>query len=128
MAHYNWKVGEIAFLNQRELLSETNAAATAGIAPQTFGHPMIILRKSDETGYALVTSVTAFGSGPQNDFLPPWDHPFHRHKPSYLFRSFEGSARPPTRGEKPQAALLFLRDGVSNIQCSSFPLPYLAKY
>lgn len=111
MVGYNWKVGQVAFFGQREFLKDTDAAATACLPPQAFGHPAIILRISEETGYALVTNITAFGSGPHNNFLPPWDHPFHCHKPRHLIRSFEGTERPPARGKGPQAPFLCLREG-----------------
>lgn len=68
-------------------------------------HPVIILKAHSDR--AIITPVTAFGSGAENDFQPPWQHVYHRLKS--LFPAFSGARRP----KRNQAAL---RPADSNMQ------------
>jgi hypothetical protein len=54
----------------------------------------------------LITTVSAYGSGPENDYLAPWNQDRHYGKARVDFRSFAGSERP-----TPQFPPLFLRSG-----------------
>ena len=60
------------------------------------GHPVVILKRpSSKT--ALITPVSAYSSGADNGYLPPWRQQSHMWKKLDDFRSFYGSARSSSR-------------------------------
>ncbi|KAK7750761.1 hypothetical protein SLS62_007313 [Diatrype stigma] len=95
---YDWREGEIAFLKSHEEFSNKDyedLIISGQVHKGATNHPVIILKRhSPSATHVLVTSVSAYGSGPDNDFLPPWKQPRHRHKAADDFRAFLGSASP----------------------------------
>ncbi|KAI0102302.1 hypothetical protein GGR51DRAFT_574207 [Nemania sp. FL0031] len=92
-----WQVGEIAFLKPASdftVTEQIELLETGRVRDNATGHPVIILGRSDDSRYFLVTTVSAYGSGIDNDYLPPWEQRVHSHKDVRSFRSFEGSAKP----------------------------------
>ncbi|KAK4464707.1 hypothetical protein QBC42DRAFT_151637, partial [Cladorrhinum samala] len=96
-----WQEGDIAYLRPSaeydqkeydELIQARPGQRYGHLPPKAAGHPVIILRRlSPTSSHVLVTPVSAYSSGPYNDFLAPWKQPCHRRKRPADFRSFEGS-------------------------------------
>ncbi|KAH8163566.1 hypothetical protein CIB48_g4698 [Xylaria polymorpha] len=92
-----WQTGDVAFLKQAEAFNETERRElldSRRVPTNATGHPVIILAKSDDSRYYIVTTVSAYKSGEDNNFLPPWKQEFHKRKDIGGFRAFEGSERP----------------------------------
>ncbi|RWA06246.1 hypothetical protein EKO27_g8863 [Xylaria grammica] len=93
----HWRLGDIAFFKPAESFSQIERAElleSGRIHENATGHPVIILDRSSDSQYYIVTTVSAYGAGEHNDYLPPWKQPFHTRKDINGFRAFEGSARP----------------------------------
>ncbi|GAW14267.1 hypothetical protein ANO14919_036670 [Xylariales sp. No.14919] len=93
----HWRLGDIAFFKPAERFSQIERAElleSGRIHESATGHPVIILDRSSDSQYYIVTTVSAYGAGEHNDYLPPWKQPFHTRKDINGFRAFEGSARP----------------------------------
>ncbi|KAI1644201.1 uncharacterized protein F4817DRAFT_319087 [Daldinia loculata] len=96
----HWQAGDIAFLRPYSEYPKAvyNALINTNYLPRrATNHPVIILEHSEDSKYYLVTTISAYGSGPENDYLPPWRQPQHRDKDRYDFRAFKGSATPDYR-------------------------------
>jgi hypothetical protein len=109
----DWAEGDIAYLKridqftqkQIELLEldkeyPLHTAAT--------NHPVIILQKGNPTSkgqFYLVCTVSAYSSGPENNYLAPWKQFVHYAKNPESFRSFAGSEIYQPRGKAQEAAL-----------------------
>lgn len=95
-AKRTWQNGEIAFLKSSNYFlpkDYQDLIASGHLHPKATSHPVIILQAG--SGGAIVTTVTAFSSGPQNNFLPPWRMFAHREKQSDDFHAFIGTKLPP---------------------------------
>ncbi|KAK3294304.1 uncharacterized protein B0H64DRAFT_433490 [Chaetomium fimeti] len=100
----NWQEGDIAFLkpsnafraeDRRALIDRTPEYPKGYIPVQATSHPVIILaRLSRASTHALITTVSAYGSGPENHYRAPWKQRQHRGKARADFRSFAGSELP----------------------------------
>ncbi|KAG6363386.1 hypothetical protein INS49_008485 [Diaporthe citri] len=91
-----WQDGEIAFLKGSEHFSAKDyqdLIASGHLHPKAARHPVIILTAGP--GRAIVTTVTAFNSGPQNNFLPPWRMLAHQEKNLDDYHAFIGTKLPP---------------------------------
>ncbi|RYO91852.1 hypothetical protein DL766_006609 [Monosporascus sp. MC13-8B] len=95
---HEWKEGEIAYLKPAsEFKAEDyrSCIESEEVEEGATGHPVIVLkRRSPAATHVIVTPVTAFCSGPENHFLPPWKQPWHARKARDDFRAFLGCARP----------------------------------
>lgn len=95
---YEWKEGEIAFLKDHTEFSfsdSDNLIKPGQLQRGATKHPVIILKRhSTNSTYVLVTPVSAYGSGPDNKFLPPWKQRRHQFRATDDFRAFSGSERP----------------------------------
>ncbi|KAI2621940.1 hypothetical protein GGS26DRAFT_594313 [Hypomontagnella submonticulosa] len=94
---YNWRDGDIAFLKGVEDFDMVEYEAlikTKYLHPGATGHPVIILERSKDSKYFLVTTISAYRSGRENDYLPPWEQEHHSWKCPGAFRAFSESARP----------------------------------
>ncbi|KAI1124551.1 hypothetical protein F5Y10DRAFT_284969 [Nemania abortiva] len=92
-----WQVGEIAFLKPASEFTESECIElldTGRVPPNATGHPVIILDRSEDSRYFIVTTVSAYGSSEDNNHLPPWEQRTHSKKDINSFRAFEGSAKP----------------------------------
>jgi hypothetical protein len=92
-----WQVGDIAFLKNESEFSpdeRTELLDSGSVHLRATGHPVIILDRSADSKYYIVTTVSAYSSGSGNNFLPPWDQPAHQRKNPKGFRAFEGSPSP----------------------------------
>lgn len=93
----NWKHGNIAFFKDVEEFNRTeyDALIKSGyLREKATKHPVIILEYTEDLKYFLVTTVSAYGSGPLNGNLPPWEQPYHCRKCHDRFRAFAGSRKP----------------------------------
>ena len=116
--YHHWQEGEIAFLQPASAFSDKDYAdlitpkpghRLGQIPSKATGHPVIILKRlSAASAHVLVTPVSAYSSGPDNNFLPPWRQHYHRRKDPNDFRSFLGCERYST--DRPS---LYLADGRS---------------
>ena len=105
-----WEEGDIAFLRESREFSQNDyrELIVAGrVHRRGTGHPCIILKRLSPT-HVVVTNVSALGSGPHNDYPPPWKQKGHRRERAEDFRHFDGSE---ASGNKYDA--LHLRDGRS---------------
>jgi hypothetical protein len=105
----NWQDGEVAFLKWSDQFNEEEKRGlldSGHLHPKSTGHPVIILYRSEDSKYYIVTTVSAYSSGESNDYLPPWEQAVHRRKFRDAFRAFKGSARPNDKLEHLQ-----LKDG-----------------
>ncbi|KAI1662217.1 hypothetical protein F4813DRAFT_396908 [Daldinia decipiens] len=96
----NWQDGDIAFLRPHYEFPKAvyNALINTNyLHRKATNHPVIILEHSMDSRFYLVTTISAYNSGPENDYLPPWRQPHHRNKYRYDFRAFKGSVRPDNR-------------------------------
>lgn len=95
-ANRTWQDGEIAFLKSSEYFlpkDYQDLIASGHLHPKATGHPVIILKAGP--GRAIVTTVTAFNSGPENNFLPPWRKRAHQEKHLDDYHAFIGTKLPP---------------------------------
>lgn len=95
-AKRTWQNGEIAFLKSSNYFlpkDYQDLIASGHLHPKATSHPVIILQAG--SGGAIVTTVTAFSSGPDNNFLPPWRMSAHREKQSDDYHAFIGTKLPP---------------------------------
>lgn len=93
--HCDWQDGDIAFLKTSRAFSPKDyhdLIASGYIHEKATCHPVIILKAHG--GRAIITPVTAFSSGAENNFLPPWKQVYHQHKCLDDFRAFVGTERP----------------------------------
>jgi hypothetical protein len=81
------EIGDIVFLKENAQSLQQGSEGAAG-------HPVIILDRTDDYQHFIVTTVSAYSSGPHNNYLPPWQKLNHRNKQPNGFRAFEGSERP----------------------------------
>ncbi|KAI8959330.1 hypothetical protein F5Y11DRAFT_350593 [Daldinia sp. FL1419] len=98
--HQDWQDGSIAYLKHHSELSDElyHTLIVSGYVNQAAtGHPVIILERSEDCRFYLVTTISAYSSGPFNNYLPPWKQFYHRRKHRGSFRAFIGSARPDRR-------------------------------
>ncbi|KAJ2972019.1 hypothetical protein NUW58_g9271 [Xylaria curta] len=92
-----WQHGDIAFLKRADQFSQVERAEfldSRRIQVGATGHPVIILDRSNDLRYYLITAVSAYSSSEFNNYLPPWKQSAHRRKNVNGFRAFEGSAKP----------------------------------
>ncbi|KAH6856053.1 hypothetical protein B0I37DRAFT_442793 [Chaetomium sp. MPI-CAGE-AT-0009] len=99
--HRHWQEGDIAFLqpyttfspeDRRALIDRTPEFPKGYIPVQATSHPVIILQRlSRGSTHVLITTVSAYGSGPENQYNPPWKQRQHHAKARVDFRSFAGS-------------------------------------
>ncbi|KAI1472897.1 uncharacterized protein F4812DRAFT_464908 [Daldinia caldariorum] len=92
-----WQEGEIAFLkphNEFSPAARNDLIRSGYLEVKASGHPVIVLEKSKDSSHYLVTTISAYGSGSFNDYLPPWKQAVHRYKDRSAFRAFQGSVRP----------------------------------
>ncbi|ROV99953.1 hypothetical protein VMCG_06262 [Cytospora schulzeri] len=90
-----WQDGDVAFLktsNAFNLRDYDDLIGSRYMHEKATCHPVIILKAA--SGGAIVTPVTAFSSGTENNFLPPWQQKYHRRKCLDDFRAFVGTRRP----------------------------------
>ncbi|XXG95450.1 hypothetical protein Hte_001712 [Hypoxylon texense] len=93
-----WGEGDIAFLKGLDQLTDSERGALTGlVADKATGHPVIILEYNTGSKYCLITTVSAYSSGPHNGFLPPWNQPWHKSKARAAFFAFAGSEKPDAR-------------------------------
>ncbi|KAI7781158.1 hypothetical protein LA080_015162 [Diaporthe eres] len=95
-ANRTWQDGEIAFLKSSEYFlakDHQHLIASGHLHVKATGHPVIILKAGP--GRAIVTTITAFNSGPQNNFLPPWRMRAHQEKHLDDYHAFIGTQLPP---------------------------------
>ncbi|KAI3320316.1 hypothetical protein HD806DRAFT_547510 [Xylariaceae sp. AK1471] len=93
----SWQVGEVAFLKKADEFSQTERAellASGRVHSRATGHPVIVLDRSADSKYYIITTVSAYSSGEDNNYLPPWKQAAHRRKNPNSFRAFVGSASP----------------------------------
>lgn len=92
-----WQDGDIAFLKTCAAFSPrdySDLVASGYIHEKATCHPVIILKSNPASDTAIITPVTAFSSGPENNFQPPWHQICHRRKCPDDFRAFLGTERP----------------------------------
>lgn len=92
---HTWQDGDIAFLKTCNAFSPrdyNDLIASGYLHGKATCHPVIILKA--HSGGAIITPITAFSSGADNNFLPPWQQVYHRHKSLDDFRAFTGTKRP----------------------------------
>ncbi|KAI1843028.1 hypothetical protein JX266_010717 [Neoarthrinium moseri] len=120
---FKWETGDIALLKSAHHFDDTDyhCLVNSGYIPKTaLGNPVIILsRKSDDATHAVVISVSAYGSGYYNNYLPPWKQTCHSGKRQNDFRAFDGSECPNERSTlylengdllpKPQASWVYIQ-------------------
>ncbi|KAL2256996.1 hypothetical protein VTK26DRAFT_789 [Humicola hyalothermophila] len=96
-----WAAGDVAFLRRVEEFSPSDYAALmkprrsegrGHLQRGATGHPVIIL--AGTRTHVVATTVSAYGSGPENGYLAPWKQRRHQDKEPEDFRSFSGSERP----------------------------------
>lgn len=126
-ASRTWQDGEIAFLKSSEYFSTKDyreLIASGHLHPKATSHPVIILEAGPTR--AIVTTVTAFSSGPENNFLPPWRMSAHHGKHLDDFHAFIGTELPPNspnahlklsdpgaKMNKPQASWVYIKHFVT---------------
>ncbi|KAI1774034.1 hypothetical protein F4818DRAFT_442784 [Hypoxylon cercidicola] len=91
----SWAKGEVAFLKSAEELCDADRSTLARYVPEkALEHPVIILDQNTTSKEYVVTTVSAYSSGPWNSFQPPWDQPCHKNKTRAAFLAFAGSEKP----------------------------------
>lgn len=92
----DWQEGEIAYLKSSEFYSSDDWRKLEINPERPFrasNHPVIILKKGKPTTdgqFYLVTTVSAYSSDAENNYLPPWCQRHHRYKNRTDFRSLSG--------------------------------------
>ncbi|KAM7198404.1 hypothetical protein V8F20_006165, partial [Naviculisporaceae sp. PSN 640] len=125
-----WRQGDIAFLKPEDafspqdhdvLIKPAKGAKFGYLPAKATGHPVIILSSPTERStHVLITPVSAYSSGEDNNYLPPWEQEAHKWKYHRCFRSFDGCERysdefPPLYLEggksmpKPRASWLYVQ-------------------
>ncbi|KAI0839744.1 hypothetical protein F5Y06DRAFT_302906 [Hypoxylon sp. FL0890] len=92
----DWQDGDIAFLKSADEFDQAEYAAlikSGYLHYRATKHPVIILEHSKDYQHFLVTTVSAYGSSEENDFLPPWKQSIHWRKSPADFRAFTGSMK-----------------------------------
>ncbi|CAH0022430.1 unnamed protein product [Clonostachys rhizophaga] len=96
----SWEEGDIAFLKpwneiENDLPPKAFSSFHKAIGHQkrACNHPVIILKASPDGSHFAVTTVSAYSSSSDNDYLAPWNQPHHFRKAKKDFRSFDGSER-----------------------------------
>jgi len=125
--HHEWETGDIAFLipedhfpdeERNQLITPKRGRKHGYIPEKATGHPVIILdRLSRQSTHVLITTVSAYHSGPENNYEAPWNQRWHEWKDPKDFRSFHGCEKYDERWPA-----LHLRDG------KSMPKPKTCKY
>ncbi|KAI2628746.1 hypothetical protein GGR54DRAFT_651595 [Hypoxylon sp. NC1633] len=93
---FNWQDGDIAFLKSSDEFSQTEwdtLIETGYVKEGATKHPVIILEHSRDSSHFLVATVSAYRSGPDNGYLPPWEQRTHSRKNRNAFRAFTGSKK-----------------------------------
>ncbi|KAL7622094.1 hypothetical protein AAE478_007596 [Parahypoxylon ruwenzoriense] len=96
----HWNAGDIAFLKSVNEFNNAEYDAlikTRYLCGKATQHPVIILEHSEDYQFFLITTVSAYGSGMHNDYLPPWQQSNHTRKCRNDFRAFYGSELPNIR-------------------------------
>lgn len=122
-ANSPWQDGDIAFLKSCEYFlpkDQKDLIISGYLHPKATSHPVIILQAGDSR--AIVTTVTAFNSGPQTNFRPPWRMRYHQEKRLDDFHAFFGTELPPNsrhahlklsdskaKMNKPQASWVYIK-------------------
>lgn len=122
-AKHIWQDGDIAFLKNYKTFLEKDhrdLIASGYLHRGATNHPVILLQAG--SGRAIVTTVTAFNSGAETNFCPPWRMPVHRHKHLDDFHAFTGTELPPNsrhshlqlcdpgaKMNKPQASWVYIK-------------------
>ncbi|KAI3401606.1 hypothetical protein diail_10207 [Diaporthe ilicicola] len=91
-----WQDGDIAFLKGYEYFrnkDHENLIASGYVHRSATNHPVIILQAGP--GGAIITTISAYNSGPETNFFPPWRMSFHREKLLDDFHAFVGTELPP---------------------------------
>ncbi|KAI1211248.1 uncharacterized protein F4807DRAFT_466562 [Annulohypoxylon truncatum] len=94
---HHWQDGDIAFLKGVDEFSieEYDALIESGyLHTKATKHPVIILEHSNDYKYFLITTVSAYSSSWENNYLPPWKQFNHKCKRREFFRAFAGSEKP----------------------------------
>ncbi|KAK0724246.1 hypothetical protein B0H67DRAFT_567514 [Lasiosphaeris hirsuta] len=106
-----WRTGDIVSLKPARCFSQDDYGrllapgprSTRGYLPaQVCGHPVIILlRLSEKSTHALITPISAHGSGTlkRHDTFAlglPWARPSTKHRNKEHYRAFDGTPRPST--------------------------------
>lgn len=90
----SWQEGDVAYLRPSELFTERETReliTTRLIDRYATGHPCVILKVLPDDR-AVITTVSAYGSGAHNNNLVPWLAKKRRYGSQMtFFRSFEGS-------------------------------------
>lgn len=105
----NLQERDIVFLRKHEFLTphDYDCLARTGYLPRAAaGHPVIVLHYEQDSTHAIVTTVSAYSSGADNNNLAPWNQSHLRRMGRGVFRAFQGSERPDNR-----RASLQLEDG-----------------
>ncbi|KAK5626137.1 hypothetical protein RRF57_001852 [Xylaria bambusicola] len=89
-----WQVGDIAFLKPYEQFTESEHKESSRVHSKATNHPVIILDRSSDLQRYTVTTVSAYSSSVNNNYLPPWAQICHRTKDIDSFRAFYGSEKP----------------------------------
>ncbi|EGO51530.1 hypothetical protein NEUTE1DRAFT_141470 [Neurospora tetrasperma FGSC 2508] len=94
--------GDVAFLLEWHRFNEGKQAMLERLNPAQYmkgacGHPVIVLEKT--ASHALVTTVSAHGAAPWNNWQAPWTSGRHYARGADHFRSFAGTQRPNSRRE-----------------------------
>ncbi|KAK3484731.1 hypothetical protein B0T13DRAFT_488106 [Neurospora crassa] len=94
--------GDVAFLIEWHRFNVGNQALLKRLNPAQYmefacGHPVIVLEKT--ASHALVTTVSAHGAAPWNNWQAPWTSGRPYARVADHFRSFAGSQRPNSKRE-----------------------------
>ncbi|KAI1319754.1 hypothetical protein F5Y16DRAFT_405852 [Xylariaceae sp. FL0255] len=92
----HWQVGQIAFLKDFHSFSDDGfkLIRNKSIPRGACKHPVIILARSQNGAEYIVTTVSAYSSGPTNNHIAPWRWDRFQHLQRDGFRAFKGSQRP----------------------------------
>ncbi|KAI1173548.1 hypothetical protein F4777DRAFT_580898 [Nemania sp. FL0916] len=106
---YKWELGDIAFLKRAEEFSQDEREKylqTGRIFSKATCHPVIVLGRSEDSKYYIVTTVSAYSDDAKGE-NPPWRQKQHQQRKKIDgFRAFKGSCRP-----NPHYKFLELADG-----------------
>ncbi|KAI1366927.1 hypothetical protein F5Y08DRAFT_350522 [Xylaria arbuscula] len=91
---HQWQPGDIAFLKKSDQFNKTERDAVPKLPDKATGHPVIVLDRSPDGERHTIITVSAYNSGEENNYLPPWKQVVHERKDKRCFRAFEGSERP----------------------------------
>ncbi|KAJ3577957.1 hypothetical protein NPX13_g2608 [Xylaria arbuscula] len=91
---HQWQPGDIAFLKKSDQFNKTERDAVPKLPDKATGHPVIVLDRSPDGERHTIITVSAYNSGEENNYLPPWKQVVHERKDKRCFRAFKGSERP----------------------------------